>query len=134
MNKITMAFIFSSLAALLSSCGLQKNTVAAWEKPQMSADEIAKGEFTPSVMLKMGRLSEPQLSPDGTQILYGVTYLNIEENTSRTNLYIQSTQEGAEAEMVTTGDFKDYNNRWGNDGKTIYFLSNRSKDAQLWSM
>ncbi|MEG1648770.1 MAG: prolyl oligopeptidase family serine peptidase, partial [Rikenellaceae bacterium] len=134
MNKITMAFIFSSLAALLSSCGLQKNTVAAWEKPQMSADEIAKGEFTPSVMLKMGRLSEPQLSPDGTQILYGVTYLNIEENSSRTNLYIQSTQEGAEAEMVTTGDFKDYNNRWGNDGKTIYFLSNRSKDAQLWSM
>lgn len=133
MNKITMTVIFSSLAALLG-CGSAKNAAPAWQKPQMSAEEITKGDFTPQIMLKMGRLSEPQLSPDGAQMLYGITYFNVEENSSRTNLYIQPFDASVEPQMVTSGDFKDYNHRWSSDGKTIYFLSNRSKDAQLWSI
>lgn len=133
MNSIKMAFFFSSLAALLG-CGSTKDSAPAWQKPQMSTEEIAKGEFTPQIMLKMGRISEPQLSPDGSQILYGITYYNVEENSSRTNLYIQSTETGAEPKMVTTGDFKDTNQRWSSDGKGIYFLSNRSKESQLWKM
>ena len=40
-------------------------------KPEI---KIKDGVFTPEAMLAMGRLSDPQVSPDGTKILYGVSY------------------------------------------------------------
>ena len=54
-------------------------------KPEI---EIKDGVFTPEAMLAMGRLSDPQVSPDGTKILYGVSYTSIEQNRSCNNLYI----------------------------------------------
>ena len=35
--------------------------------------EVVDGKFTPEIMLRLGRVSDPQLSPDGSKILYGVT-------------------------------------------------------------
>ena len=32
------------------------------------------GVMTPEILLSLGRLSDPQLSPDGKWILYGVSY------------------------------------------------------------
>ena len=32
---------------------------------------VEGGVMTPEIMLNLGRLSDPQLSPDGTKILYG---------------------------------------------------------------
>ena len=34
--------------------------------------EIVDGKMTPEVLLSYGRLSDPQVSPDGQHILYGV--------------------------------------------------------------
>ena len=31
--------------------------------------EIVDGKFTPEIMLRLGRVSDPQLSPDGKKIL-----------------------------------------------------------------
>ena len=36
--------------------------------------QIEDGVMTPETLLALGRLSDPQLSPDGTRILYGVSY------------------------------------------------------------
>lgn len=44
--------------------------------------EVVDGKFTPELMLQLGRVSDPVLSPDGKRILYGVTYTSIEENRS----------------------------------------------------
>ena len=41
--------------------------------------EIQDGRMTPEVLLSLGRLSDPQLSPDGKTILYGVSYTSIAE-------------------------------------------------------
>ena len=38
-----------------------------------SDPEIVDGRMTPEVLLSLGRLSDPQLSPDGKTILYGVS-------------------------------------------------------------
>ena len=53
-------------------------------KPEI---EIKDGIFTPEAMLAMGRLSDPQVSPDGTKILYGVSYTSIEQNRSCNNAH-----------------------------------------------
>ena len=50
--------------------------------------EVVDGKFTPEIMLRLGRVSDPQLSPDGSKILYGVTYTSIEENRSVRQLYV----------------------------------------------
>ena len=36
--------------------------------------QITDGVMTPETLLSLGRLSDPQLSPDGSRILYGVSY------------------------------------------------------------
>ena len=48
----------------------KENKEAFIGKPEI---EIKDGVFTPEAMLAMGRLSDPQVSPDGTKILYGVS-------------------------------------------------------------
>ena len=83
--------------------------------------EINDGVMTPEVLLALGRLSDPQLSPDGSTILYGVSYQNIKENNSLRNIYICNTDGSGKVQL--TNEKKSVNcARWGKDGKHIYFL------------
>ena len=49
---------------------------------------IEDGHMSPEELLAFGRLSDPQVSPDGRYILYGVSYTSVEDNRSVRNLYI----------------------------------------------
>ena len=48
---------------------------------------IEDGRMSPEVLLSLGRLSDPQISPDGKTILYGVSYTSIADNRSVRNLF-----------------------------------------------
>ena len=52
--------------------------------------EVVDGIMTPEIMLRLGRVSDPQLSPDGSRILYGVTYTDIEQNRSVRQLFVMN--------------------------------------------
>ncbi len=93
--------------------------------------EKAAGLFTPEVMWKMGRIGDYLLSPDGTTVLYSATYYNMEENRSVSNLYTVPVEGGAPVQLTDNGG-KDFSPQYAADGKTIYFLSDRSGDVQLW--
>ena len=94
------------------------------ERPEVA---IENGVMTPEVLLALGRLSDPQLSPDGSKILYGVAYQNIEENNSLRNLYICNPDGSGKVQL--TNEKKSVSNaRWSKDGKTIFFL----QGGQLW--
>ena len=94
------------------------------ERPEVA---IKNGVMTPEVLLALGRLSDPQLSPDGSKILYGVAYQNIEENNSLRNLYICNPDGSGKVQL--TNEKKSVSNaRWSKDGKTIFFL----QGGQLW--
>ena len=54
---------------------------------QLTEAEIAKGVLTPEILWKFGRVGSVQLSPDGTNVLYTITYYQLETNKSRTSLY-----------------------------------------------
>ena len=88
------------------------------ERPEVA---IENGVMTPEVLLALGRISDPQLSPDGSKILYGVAYQNIEENNSLRNLYICNPDGSGKVQL--THEKKSVSNaRWSKDGKTIFFL------------
>ena len=92
-----------------------------------SAIEIADGHMSPEVLLSLGRLSDPQLSPDGKTILYGVSYTDIAANRSVRNLYTIPVSGGTPTPL--TKDGKSISNaRWSPDGKAIYFL----KESQIF--
>ncbi len=94
--------------------------------PTLTEAEKQAGVFTPEVLWKMGRVGSHSLSPDGTTLLYTITYYNMEENKGTTSIYTQSASGGERTRIAEKGSSPV----WSADGKTIYFLS----DGQLWKM
>lgn len=82
---------------------------------------IEDGTMTPEVLLSMGRLSDPQLSPDGSTILYGVSYTSIEQNRSCRNLFV-CKPDGSGRKQLTRYSKSVSNARWSQDGRFIYFI------------
>lgn len=82
---------------------------------------IENGKMTADVLLSFGRLSDPQLSPDGSRILYGVSYNSIEQNRSCRNLFICNV-DGEQKHQLTRFAKSVSNARWSNDGKSIFFI------------
>ncbi|WP_372649344.1 prolyl oligopeptidase family serine peptidase [Draconibacterium sp.] len=98
------------------------------ETPKLSSDVM-----TPEVLWSFGRLGGAQVSPDGTQVLYTVTYYNIEENKSYRDIYTIPVA-GGEAKNLTNTASNEYNVVWRPDGKKIGYLSSASGSVQLWEM
>lgn len=88
---------------------------------------IEDGVMTPETLLEMGRLSDPQISPDGTRILYGVSYNSIADNRSCRNLFICET-DGSHRIQLTRYAKSVSNARWSLDGSSIFFI----QDGQIW--
>ncbi len=109
---------------MIVSCN-QKEKESGYVGP--SQIEISDGVMTPETLLSLGRLTDPQLSPDGSKILYGVSYTSIADNRSCRNLFL-CNPDGSEKVQLTRYAKSVSNARWAPDGKSIYFL----QGAQLW--
>ena len=96
--------------------------------------QAENGVMTPEIMLSFGRLSDPQLSPDGRWILYGVSYTSVEDNRSCRNLFLQEVikVDGTLSfgdKIQLTKDGKSISNaRWSLDGKSVFF----AQGGQIW--
>lgn len=98
-------------------------------KPYIGASDIriADGKMTPEALLAFGRLSDPQLSPDGNTIMYGVSYTSVEENRSCRNLFLINTDGGEKKQLTKEGSSISCA-RWIRDGKGIAYIQN----GQIW--
>ena len=91
----------------------------------LTAEEITAAKFTPEVMWKMGRIGAATLSPDGSQLLYTVTYYSMEANRGVTAIYLRDMASGA-VQQLTDHASNNHSPKWSVDGKILYFLSDRS--------
>ncbi len=89
---------------------------------------IENGQMTPEALLAFGRMSDPQVSPDGQHILYGVSYTSTAENRSVRNLFLCNI-DGSGCRQLTESGRSISNARWSADGKKIVFLMG----GQIWS-
>ena len=89
---------------------------------------VEDGKMSPEVLLAFGRLSDPQVSPDGKHILYGVSYTSVEDNKSVRNLWICNI-DGSDPQQLTTSGKSLNNARWSEDGKKIAF----TMGGQIWT-
>ena len=83
--------------------------------------------------IKIGRVSDPQLSPDGKMVLFVVTYSNFDENKSNSDIFSVPVT-GGSTKQLTDSPKADANPRWSADGNTIAFISSREGGPQIWLM
>ena len=132
MNTRKLAIALAATVMIMGCTNQKPETSAGYIAP--SDIKIENGIMTPETLLSFGRLSDPQLSPDGRWILYGVSYTSIEENRSCRNLFVQEVTKGDDGlsfgdKIQLTKDGKSVSNaRWSLDGKHIYF----AQGGQIW--
>ena len=87
------------------------------KKPRISTDH-----FTAEVMHQLGKVSDPQVSPDGKKVLYGVTYTSIEKNRGCRQLFVMNI-DGTENTQITKSPTSISNARWIDGGSRIAYLT-----------
>lgn len=94
---------------------------------------IEDGIMTPEVLYSFGRIGDVQVSPDRSKILYQVTYVNISQNKTNTDLFIMDA-DGSNKKQLTRTNTRESNPTWMPDGKKIVFLSNEGGSSQIWTI
>jgi acylaminoacyl-peptidase len=92
-------------------------TVTAQTKTNLELTDIFDYEF----------VSDPQISPDGSKIIYVRNYKDIMTDKNLSNLWIVNF-DGSQNRPLTTGNHNDYYPRWSHDGEKIIFKSNMADE------
>jgi dipeptidyl aminopeptidase/acylaminoacyl peptidase len=95
-----------------------------------TAAQAAGRPITTSDLLSMERLSEPQLSPDGTRAVYTVGVPDLPGNRVARNIWLVTLKTGEAKPLTTTG--RDGGAKWAPDGRRIAFISQRDGSSQLY--
>ena len=82
-------------------------------------------------LMKMRRLGDIDLSPDGKWVLLTVTDVDLESNTRTPHLWVVPVK-GGEEKPVTASQAGESNGRFSPDGKQILFLSARGGVSQIY--
>lgn len=88
--------------------------------------------FTVDDLVRMERVRDPQVSPDGKTVVFTVTTMDLEANHGRSDLWMATT-DGLKVLQLTTDPGGDFSPRWLGDDR-ILFLSTRSGSTQVWEL
>src|SRR5450759_1267510 len=112
------------LALLFTSACKQKPEIKKEALPQfnnqLTAEEKAGGVMTPEIMWKFGRLGTFALSPDGSDVLYTVTDIDLQSESRRTNIYKTTATGGNPVQLTSDGGSSP---QWINNGKSIAYVN-----------
>src|SRR5260221_2031251 len=111
----------------------------------------SKHPFTFEDMMKLKRVGEPQVSPDGKWVIFSVVEVDLEANTKTPHIWIVPLAHGAadassagvpqvstnlrdvgSKEHVLIPDQDGDRPRWAPDGKRFAFLSTKESGSQVW--
>jgi dipeptidyl aminopeptidase/acylaminoacyl peptidase len=96
----------------------------------LPAQEAARHSITFDDLIKMHRIGEPQVSPDGKWVAYTVSTPDMDANRGASNIWLVATSGGAELQLTQSGH--DSSPVWSPDGKTLAFLSSRTGESQVY--
>jgi dipeptidyl aminopeptidase/acylaminoacyl peptidase len=85
--------------------------------------------FTVEDLLKVRRVGDPQVSPDGTRVAFTIGDVSWDANKVVTQIYVM-TIDGGSMKQLTNGAGSATSPRWSPDGKRIAYVTG----GQVWTM
>jgi dipeptidyl aminopeptidase/acylaminoacyl peptidase len=86
-------------------------------------------------LIGLGRVSDPQISPDARWVAYVVDDYHLQSNGRTSSLWLASLDTGVNRQLTRPPQGqRDRQPRWARDGKSLAFLSNRSGSWQIWTI
>jgi dipeptidyl aminopeptidase/acylaminoacyl peptidase len=100
-----------------------------------AAVAAAPTPFTPEDLVRLKRVSDPQIAPDGHHVVYAVRSTDLDANKGSNDLWLLDLDAPqAPPRQLTTNAANDTSPRWSADGREIFFLSTRSGSSQVWRL
>jgi len=106
---------------ILAIALLSATVLLAADKKALTYDDV----------IKLYRISDPQLSPDGKLIAYTATKYCYKTDSGNSDIWLVSIK-GEEPERLTFHEGRDSSPRWSPDGKQLAFLSSRDGKTQIY--
>jgi dipeptidyl aminopeptidase/acylaminoacyl peptidase len=133
MKNILLLILALFIAASCNNQNQEKNEQT--NAPIIGKHELKleSGILTPEVLWSFGRVSGVEVSPDGSKILYGVSYYSVPENKGNRELFIMNA-DGSDVKQLTKTAGGEYNAIWKPDGSKIAYMCAQSGSMQMWEM
>ncbi|HJY40962.1 MAG TPA: hypothetical protein VJ303_06995, partial [Steroidobacteraceae bacterium] len=115
--------LLASWIALASVC-----TAAA-------AADSERHPFSVEDLVRLQRVSDPTLSPDGKTVVFVVRETDLGANRGRQDLWsLDLATKGAQPRRLTSNPENDNTPEFSRDGRYLYFISARGGSAQVWRL
>jgi len=89
--------------------------------------------FTIDDLLKVRRVSDPQVSPKGNLVAFTITDMDRAANKGTTQIYLVPLN-GGEVRQLTNDEHSSATPRWSPDGEKLAFVSARDGEDQIWTI
>ncbi len=86
--------------------------------------------FDAAALLRIRRIGDPQLSPDGRTVAFSVSLPDIPNNKSAHSVWTAPLAGGAPRKLADQADRP----RWSPDGNRIFYTGTSGGSSQIWSM
>ena len=130
--KRSILIAMMASAVLISSCAQnQKEEAQSFIGKQEVT--LASDLMTPEALWAMGRIGGVQPSPDGSKILYNVSYYSVEENRSHTVICLMNS-DGSDNKTLTTSPKSQGGAVWIDGGNKIAYLTSEDGVSSVWVM
>ena len=133
MNFKTMIAVTSMASMVFAGCHSAYTHEGASQINRTTEFADSSHQFTPEIMCKMVRIGAYHLSADAQNAVYGVTYYSVEQNKSRSVIYVSTPD--TKATVLTDASSSEYAPSFipGTD-KVAYLAADKEGMMQLWMM
>jgi dipeptidyl aminopeptidase/acylaminoacyl peptidase len=100
----------------------------------IGAVSLSAQTLTPETLVKLARVGDPRISPDGKTVIYNVRTFDIAANKGQSDIFLIPVNGGTPVPLAKSAA-DEGSARWRPDGKKIGFLmADKNGDTQLWEV